>query len=229
MPATKSGEDDHKSMLEHASKGSGRVAFYPSVVVIVVFGKSYNNVGLETGTMSISTIQIFEELKDWIMWLAIAAIVALVLGNGLRLALGNSTPLVAVMSGSMVHDETAQYNYYQWMQSRNFTLDGLSEFPIPDGFNKGDVLVVVKAKPEELKVGDVIVFHVAGQAYPIIHRIIGIENGRYLTKGDHNPGPDSKWPPVSYEQIEGRAVFKVPAIGFIKVLPLDAWNAIFGK
>lgn len=199
----------------------------PSVVVI--FGKSYNALGLEAGTMSISAIQVFEEIKDWIIWLAVAAIVALVLGNGLRLALGNSTPLVAVMSGSMVHDETTQYNYYQFMQARNFTLDGLSKFPIPDGFNKGDVLLVVKAKPEELKIGDVIVFRVPGQTYPIIHRIIGMENGRYLTKGDHNPAPDSKWPPVFYDQIEGRAVFRVPAIGFIKVLPLDVWNAILGK
>lgn len=181
--------------------------------------------------MSISATQIFEELKDWILWLGTAAVVALVLGNGLRLALGNSTPLVAVMSGSMVHDETAEFTYYQFMQARNFTLDGLSKFPIPGGFNKGDVLLVVKAKPEELKVGDVIVFRVSGQKYPIIHRIIeiGEEGGSYLTKGDHNPAPDGRWPLVTYGQIEGKAVFKVPAIGFIKVIPLEVWNSVSGN
>lgn len=180
--------------------------------------------------MSLSAVQIFEELKDWILWLGIAAVVALVLGNGLRLALGNSTPLVAVMSGSMVHDETSEFVYYQFMQARNFTLERLSKFPIPNGFNKGDVLLVVKAKPGELKVGDVIVFRVPGQKYPIIHRIIEIEEGgSYLTKGDHNPSPDGRWPPVVYGQIEGKAVFKVPLIGFIKVVPLEVWNSISGK
>ncbi len=169
---------------------------------------------------------VFEELKDWILWLAIAAVVALVLGNVLRFAFGNSTPLVAVMSGSMVHDETADSNYYQLMQARNFTLEQLSAFPVPNGFNKGDVLLIVKVRPEELKVGDVIVFHVPGQQYPIIHRIIEISNGRYLTKGDHNPSPDNRWPPVSYDQIEGKATLRVPLVGFIKVVPLDVWNSI---
>lgn len=169
---------------------------------------------------------VFEELKDWLLWLAIAAVVALVLGNVLRVAFGNSTPLVAVMSGSMVHDETTESSYYQWMQARNFSLEQLSRFPIPNGFNKGDVLLIMKAEPEELEIGDVIVFHVPGQKYPIIHRIIDAKNGYYLTKGDHNPGPDNRWPPVPYDQIEGKAVVRVPLIGFIKVVPLDVWNSI---
>lgn len=170
---------------------------------------------------------VFEEIKDWILWLAIAAVVAVVLGSALKIAFGNSTPLVAVMSGSMVHDDAAESNYYQWMQARNFTLEQLSGFPIQDGFNKGDVLLVVKAQPEELKVGDVIVFHAPGQKYPIIHRIVEIlGGGRYLTKGDHNPTPDNRWSPISYEQIEGKAVFRVPVIGFIKVIPLDVWNSL---
>lgn len=168
---------------------------------------------------------VLDELKDWILWLAVAAIVALVLGNVLRTALGNSTPLVAVMSGSMVHDEITESNYYQWMQARNFTLEQLSAFPVPNGFNKGDVLMIVKAAPDELKVGDVIVFHAPEQQYPIIHRIVEIKNGRYLTKGDHNPSPD-RWSFIGYDQIEGKAVLRVPAIGFIKVVPLDVWNSI---
>ncbi len=51
-------------------------------------------------------------------------------------------------------------------------------------------MAVRGANPEEIEVGDVLVFH-ANQQYPLIHRVVEIheENNQriFSTKGDHNP------------------------------------------
>jgi translation elongation factor EF-1alpha len=41
------------------------------------------------------------------------------------------------------------------------------------GFNKGDILLIIRANPEKLKVGDIIIFN-AEQTNPVIHRIVSI-------------------------------------------------------
>jgi signal peptidase I len=52
------------------------------------------------------------------------------------------------------------------------------------------ILIVIKPKEDELKVGDIIVFY-CNEDYPKIgHRIIGMENDTFLTKGDNNQQDD---------------------------------------
>lgn len=165
------------------------------------------------------------EIKDWILWISLSVIIATVVGSALSVALDTGTPLMAVMSTSMVHDSTTPSSYYLWMQDRGFDREQLDSFPVPRGFDKGDVVVV--QGQEGYDVGDVIVYHVYGQPMPIVHRIISINGTKYETKGDHNPIADP-WE-ADVGKIEGKVVLVVPYVGFIKVLPMEALAWVIGK
>jgi signal peptidase I len=81
----------------------------------------------------------------------------------------------------------------------------------------GDVILVEGVKPEDVRVGDVIIFSRSYSANPIIHRVIQIVelgDGRraFRTKGDYNPIPDT--PLVGEESLLGRWTgLKVQLIG----------------
>jgi len=146
-----------------------------------------------------------------------ALVVAMILRGVFGFLLGTSFPFVAVMSSSMTHDVYAMQNYYVWMLSHGFTEEQLSQFPFPDGFNKGDALVI--ASPENISVGDVILYVNPELGYPIIHRVINITEEGYITKGDRNPAPDP-WI-VRPEWVKGKAVLGIPLLGWIRVLPTE--------
>jgi len=61
-------------------------------------------------------------------------------------------------------------------------------------FITGDILIVQKVDPKQLKVGDVIVFNRPYSDKPIVHRIIEIINEggnlKFRVKGDFNPVAD---------------------------------------
>ncbi|AEC52121.1 signal peptidase subunit [Pyrococcus sp. NA2] len=121
---------------------------------------------------------------------------------GLRIALHTKTPLVVVVSGSME--------------------------PV---FYRGDVVLLKGVKPEEIKVGDVIVYKSAISRYPIIHRVRGIKtiyiNGKrelcFITWGDHNPVPDLYYTTdgvldcVPAYAVEAKALFVFPRVGIISI------------
>jgi len=46
----------------------------------------------------------------------------------------------------------------------------------------------------------------------VIHRVVEESEGAYIFKGDANPSPD---PPVSRDQVLGKVIFVIPAIGFL--------------
>ena len=146
-----------------------------------------------------------------------AFVVAMLLRATFGYFFGTPIPFVAVMSGSMEHDATAQYNYYSWMTSRGYTIEELENFPFPDGFNKGDALIIVRA--DDISVGDVLVYVNPELGYPIIHRVINITDEGYVTKGDHNPVQDP-WI-VKPEWVKGKAVVMAPVIGWVSVLPKE--------
>lgn len=169
------------------------------------------------------------ELRDWAIWIGLAIILSFVIGNILNFALGSTTPLVAVMSGSMEHDGAAQTVHYNYLLSAGFSRQQIDSFALAGGFNKGDVLVVQGRKEAEVKVGDVVVFNAPGARYPIIHRAISIVKDSagtayYRTKGDHNPAED-RWL-IPHSELKGVAVFRIPLIGYIKVLPMEACTAV---
>jgi signal peptidase I len=94
------------------------------------------------------------------------------------------------------------------------TKESFSEFRLKNGFNTGDIMVLRGVKPEKIKTGDTIVYMSKTASYPIIHRVVDIQDTTFITKGDHNSGPDS---PISANQIIGRAVLRVPLLGWIKI------------
>jgi len=158
----------------------------------------------------------------------------------LSLLTGTSLPLAIVESCSMYHKGNYLSNYDGWWQNHkskyspyNIEKDEFEDFGFKDGLNKGDILFVIGAKPEKLKVGDTIIF-AANQQNPIIHRIINIKekNDEYVfsTIGDNNNAQLNFEKNIEQEQLVGKAVFRAPYLGWVKLIfydwkkaPSDKW------
>ncbi len=188
---------------------------------------------------------------SWIINIVLAFIlIKFIVYPGLGLALGTTHPIVAVVSGSMEHgisyeksigayticgkvfqagtsvnlDSYWRYCGDWYEKNTDIKLDQFSEFPLNNGFNKGDIIILKGEKAENIKSGDIIVYQ-SGRPDPIIHRVVGkrAENGRYIfsTKGDHNPAPiiDSTLDETSISQqsIIGKSAIKIPLLGYIKI------------
>ncbi|MCK4552661.1 signal peptidase I [Candidatus Pacearchaeota archaeon] len=142
---------------------------------------------------------------------------------------GTSLPLAIVESCSMYHDGNLLSNFDNWWGNHESKYSeqiinklDFQDFIFKNGFNKGDILFIVEAKPEKLEVGDVIIFQ-SNQRNPIIHRIIEIkkENNEYLfsTIGDNNNQQLIFEKNIEEEQLIGKAVFKIaPYIGWGKLI-----------
>ena len=98
-----------------------------------------------------------------------------------------------------------------------------------------DVVVTMRVNnPEDLKKGDIITFNSTDYRYSgvlVTHRIVDIEktsSGEYLftTKGDNNNTPDSSR--ISFNEIYGRVLFRIPKIGYIQyyLSSILGWIAI---
>ncbi|MCM0649310.1 signal peptidase I [Clostridium swellfunianum] len=78
----------------------------------------------------------------------------------------------------------------------------------------GDMVLVRKLKPDDIKVGDVIKFK-SDNIY-IFHRIISVKNDeqqvKYETKGDNNSTADREL--VAIENIKGKVIGVIPKIGW---------------
>ena len=104
-------------------------------------------------------------------------------------AMGTSSPLVVVTSGSM-----------------------------EPTFERGYLLVLQSKAPQDINVGDVIVYNADWHTgAPVVHRVIQIENVsgeyRYYTQGDANDTPDRDY--RTYDDIVGVVVLDIPWIGNI--------------
>ncbi|MBS3119307.1 signal peptidase I [Candidatus Woesearchaeota archaeon] len=173
-----------------------------------------------------------DSIWSWLVNIGLAfIIIKFILYPALGFALGTSYPIVAVVSGSMEHEghfddwwDKAKVSYL------DFNITSFEKFPLKNGFSKGDLIVLRKAEPESLKVGDVIVFRTF-RPDPVIHRIVLVKqvNGDigFQTKGDNyrknfNSLPEEK--NISRDSILGRAWFKIPYLGWVKILFVDIVN-----
>lgn len=144
---------------------------------------------------------------------------------GLSLVLGTEYPLVAVVSESMQHDPTGDFDTW-WDIHKDYYSDyGIDRedflsFPQKNGFNVGDVLLIYGKKFEKIDKGDVIVFE-GSLKYPIIHRVINVSNHSVQTKGDNNPrsinsmGVNEVY--ITKDRYLGKAALRIPYIGLIKI------------
>ena len=146
-------------------------------------------------------------------------IIKFVFFPGLSLVTGTSLPLVIVESCSMYHHEDGLEKTFESSVYGEYGI-GLGDtggWIFQNGFSKGDVIFVVGAK--NIEVGDVIIFE-GGATYPLIHRVVGIGDS-YATKGDNyksNSKQLSSEKSISEDRIIGKALFKVPFVGWIKLI-----------
>ncbi|MDD5012306.1 MAG: signal peptidase I [Candidatus Nanoarchaeia archaeon] len=178
-------------------------------------------------------------LKGWIFSLIFLFVfIRFIFFPFLSLVTGTALPLAIVESCSMYHDGNIFSNFDKWFESHdgkysllNVTKGEFEKFSLRRGFDKGDILFIVRANPETLKMGDVILFNSGIGETPVIHRIISIkeENGEkvFATIGDNNAkmlvpdnnpaGVDER--KITSEQLVGKAVFRiVPWFGWVKLV-----------
>lgn len=191
-----------------------------------------------------------DSAASWIVNVVLAfLLIKFVVYPGLGALFGTSYPIVAVVSGSMEHpggfDEwwASSANCQrpcaqrEWYAARNITREDFEDFPFPNGFSTGDIIVLFGAKPEKIAVGDVIVYR-SGKPYPIIHRVVEAHRDSavyFETKGDHNRDQiNSAFENlnelhVKEEALLGRAVFRIPFLGYVKIWFVEyVWSPIRG-
>ncbi|MFA5723827.1 MAG: hypothetical protein WC979_06230 [Candidatus Pacearchaeota archaeon] len=126
----------------------------------------------------------------------------------------------------------------EWYESRNITKDTFSGFTLSNGFRKGDIIIVWGRF--EPKLGDIVIFKANPESSaprPIIHRIIRIENGIIGTKGDHNSDQlisknniyQTDETSITKDQLIGKAVFKIPYLGYVKIWTTELISKLIGR
>lgn len=176
-----------------------------------------------------------DSMASWFVNIILAfLLIKFVVYPGLGLALQTSHPIVAVVSSSMEHDgdfddwwnsaaickdrtSCTQSEYYETI---GIDKEDFRDFRFRNGFNKGDIMILYRTKPDKIELGDVIVFN-ADRADPIIHRVIDVkvEDGMYIyqTKGDHNQGSFYFEAHIMETNYIGRSVLRLPFLGYIKI------------
>lgn len=195
-----------------------------------------------------------DSLASWVVNVILAfLIIKFIVYPGLGLLLGTPFPIVAVVSGSMEHDINKEYAqlgiqeseryemcghsyledrhvnfdvYWQecggWYENINISKEEFRDYPLHNGFNKGDIIVLYSKK--NIEQGDVIVFW-GNHPEPIIHRIVQENAQGYITKGDHNAISDQGI--TANQQVVGKALFKIPLLGWVKILFVE-FLGLFG-
>ncbi len=178
-------------------------------------------------------------LKGWLFsMIFLFVFIKFIFFPALNLVTGTSLPLAIVESCSMYHKGNVFSNFDGWYtthESKYFELgitkSEFQNFIFRRGFSKGDILFIVGANPDKLKVGDIIAFKSGTRNIPVIHRIIEIkeENEKriFTTIGDNNakvliPSNNAGQvdeTSIQENQIVGKAVFRItPCLGWIKLI-----------
>lgn len=113
----------------------------------------------------------------------------------------------------------------QRTSNNEITLGGYRIFVVATGsmepkYKVGDVLLSKEVKPEDLKVGDDIVYNGEEESFKgkvVTHQIISIEkeeeNYKIITKGIANSVED---PEITQEQVMGKIVYKIKVLSFFE-------------
>lgn len=90
-------------------------------------------------------------------------------------------------------------------------------------YSIGDVVFVKGASIDSLEEGDVIVFSRGNdrEGTPIIHRVIEVEENHVGTQGDNSDRQLPYEEEISEERIYGKAVFRIPLVGYVNLLGHD--------
>ena len=169
-----------------------------------------------------------ESVISWIACFIIAfLIIKFVFLPLLGLILATPMSLVIVESSSMEHQGNFDYFWNMkgaWYENSGINETQFSKFSFQNGLNKGDIVVLSGKK--DYNIGDVIVFSVASQKTPIIHRIIEINDGIYSTKGDNNAYQIPQDMDIKKEQIISHAIGRIPMLGWVKLFFTEAFKSL---
>ncbi len=113
----------------------------------------------------------------------------------------------------------------EWYENAGLTKEEFSTFPFKNGFNKGDIIILIGKDPEDISLGEVIVFQAKNRPYPIIHRVVNKtldETYVFQTKGDHNAVQivdpmKLNERHIDQDQVLGVAVSRIPLLGWVKI------------
>ena len=165
---------------------------------------------------------------SWIVNIILAfVLIKFIVYPGLGFLLTTSHPVVAVVSSSMEHgmgfDGWWEKNK-KWYLENEVNEELFGQFPLKNGFNKGDIMVLVGRDAEKIMVGDVIVF-MSNKKDPVIHRVIKKTQNNdmvyFQTKGDNNKDSiktnQLDETNISKDRIIGRAVLRISLLGYIKI------------
>jgi len=174
---------------------------------------------------------------SWVVALVLAFIVVkFIFFPALTFLLGTQLPLVVVESSSMEHPGSfvgnvigAENNFEvwwrekgEWYEQNGIDKEDTTSWELRTGFDKGDIMIVYgRFQPE---VGDVIIFE-ANTKHPIIHRIISINGNTIQTKGDNNDGQLPIEKTINKNDLVGKAVFRIPKLGWIKLVFVEIIDA----
>jgi signal peptidase I len=192
-----------------------------------------------------------DSVLSWIVNIILAfIIIKFLIYPGIGWALGTNLPVVAVISESMEHNAPLNqwwaspalcgegnlfYSNYsdctqqEWYNEMHITYQQFEKFPMKNGFNKGDIIILTGEKFDDLKIGEIIVYQ-SRLAYPIIHRVVA-KDDVVQTKGDHNARQitdaqlNEKY--ITKDQIIGKAWLKIPYLGYIKIWFSGIVNCLF--
>ena len=78
-------------------------------------------------------------------------------------------------------------------------------------FHTGSMVLIDRDSAKNLRVGDTIAFNTGGAF--VTHRIVGENDGDFVTKGDANDTADP-WS-VSTSDVKGKVVLSIPTLGYI--------------
>mgnify|MGYP005652025991 CR=1 FL=1 len=79
--------------------------------------------------------------------------------------------------------------------------------------NVGDIAILVKVPPNKIQLGDIIQY--VGREGAVLHRVVAIKQGYFVTKGDANNAID--YDPVYSSQIKGKLLLIIPKLGWISI------------
>ena len=173
----------------------------------------------------------FLQEDTWQSWiislLLLILIIKFLVFPAMSLATGSKLPLVVVESCSMYHAENFDDWWFkngEWYKEKEIAKEDFQKFTMKNGFTKGDIILVWGYS--EYKVGDIVIFTPSSgySPNPIIHRIVetspigtkGDNNARQLSKDNNEKEIDET--NIPEENVLGKAVVKVPALGWIKLI-----------
>lgn len=171
-----------------------------------------------------------DSLKGWFISIVFLFIVIkFIFFPILSLMTGTILPLAIVESCSMYHKGDMFSSFDSWWEKHeekytplNISKEEFKKLIFRNGFNKGDILFIVGANPDKIKIGDVLIFD-GSSRNPLIHRVVGIkeENSKkiFTTMGDNNWGTLDVEKEIQENQIIGKASSRlVPLVGWIKLI-----------